>query len=253
MISTNTRDQMPGNLRRFLHEVSPQKQLEDLILTENVKQLCQELVEEQHRADLLRSHGVEPSNKVFLAGPEGNGKASLAEALAESLIVPFYRASPQGVIGSSPNETHHNLEHLVNYVCQRRCVLFFEGLEDCGRLGFVDLLESLPSYVTIIASTDHPYYVRQSLRSRFQLRIYLQKPNVHLLGEWFEGFQKRLGVDLGYTPKALAREVEGLSFNEVEDLGRAVYRRYVLDQPDADMKDIVRHMVTRWQPLRGSR
>jgi len=43
----------------LIFEVNPQKRFDDLIINEQTLKICQELIEEQNRADLLRSYGLE--------------------------------------------------------------------------------------------------------------------------------------------------------------------------------------------------
>jgi SpoVK/Ycf46/Vps4 family AAA+-type ATPase len=76
--------------RDFIVEITPQHRLEDLILPDVCRRGIEQLIEEQKRASLLRAHGLDPRHRVLLIGPPGNGKTSLAEALAEALAVPFF-------------------------------------------------------------------------------------------------------------------------------------------------------------------
>src|ERR1700687_6271847 len=46
--------------REFLAEITPQKRLEDLILSDDVLTAVRQLLEEQQRGSLLRAHGVDP-------------------------------------------------------------------------------------------------------------------------------------------------------------------------------------------------
>ncbi|MFN9610617.1 MAG: AAA family ATPase, partial [bacterium] len=54
---------------RLLLELRPQRRLEDLLLPATVLQACSELIEEHHRADLLRAHNLEPRHRLLLVGP----------------------------------------------------------------------------------------------------------------------------------------------------------------------------------------
>jgi len=50
--------------RTAFAEVRPRRNLASLVLPGVVRVACSELVEEHHRADLLRSHGLEPRHRI---------------------------------------------------------------------------------------------------------------------------------------------------------------------------------------------
>lgn len=248
-------------IESLLHEVTPQKRLDDLILPEDIKQICREVAQEHHRADLLRSYNLEPRNRVLLIGPPGNGKTSLAEAIAESLVAPLYVVRYEGVVDSYMGETAARLKKLVEYASTRKCVLFFDEFETLGKergdtqdtgeikrvvSSLLMQIDSLPSHMVVIGATNHPEMLDRAVWRRFQVRMDLPEPTLARLEEWFERFQRRLDLDLGYTAGTLAKRLQGSNFAEVEEFGTTVFRRYVLEQPDADMRDIISKTLQHW-------
>ena len=250
-----------GLIDNLILEVSPQKQLDDLILPEEVNQICREVVQEHHRMDLLRSYSLEPRNRILLIGPPGNGKTSLAEAIAASLMVPFYIVRYEGVVGTYLGETAVRLRRLVDYACTRKCVLFFDEFETLGKergdthetgeikrvvSSLLMQIDSLPTHVVVIGATNHPELLDRAAWRRFQIRMELPTPTRTRLEAWFTSFQCRLDTNLGYTPGTLARKLHGLNFAEIEEFGTTVFRQYVLGRPDVDMKTIVDRTLKQW-------
>jgi AAA+ superfamily predicted ATPase len=125
--------QVEANAESLLNEISPQKKITDLVLPKDIISICEQFIQEQYRVDLLRSYGLEPRNRILLVGSPGNGKTSLAEAIAESLMVPMYVVKYENIIGAYLGETALRLKKMIDYVSTRKCVLFLDEFETLGK------------------------------------------------------------------------------------------------------------------------
>ena len=251
-------DQRNGTLFR---EVTPQRKLADLIIPEEVKKICNSLIQEHHRTDLLRSYNLEPRNRILLVGAPGNGKTSLAEALAESLLVPLYVVRYESIVGTYLGETAVRLKKLFEHVVTRRCVLFFDEFETLGKergdlhetgeikrvvSSLLLQIDDMPSHVVVIGATNHAELLDRAVWRRFQVRMSLPAPTLARKAEWFEKFERRIKMSLGMSPMTLAKRFPGTNFAEIEEFGSTIYRQYVLDLPDSNLKAIVNKTLSDW-------
>ena len=243
-------------------EVIPARDLRDMILPVDAEATVQELVEEQFRADLLRSYNLEPRNRVLLVGPPGNGKTTLAEALAGALNVPLMLVRYEAVIGSFLGETAQRIGQVFEHARSRHCVLFFDEFDVVGKergdvhetgeikrvvSSLLLQVDQLPSYVVVVTASNHPELLDRAVWRRFQIRLELPMPKQGQVEEWFRRFEQRTGHSLGLSARSLAQRLRGLSFAEVEEFGTDVLRRIVLEQPDADCKAIVEQRLRHWK------
>ena len=246
----------------LLFEVEPRRTLASLLLNEAVATACRELVEEQQRKDLLRSYGVEPRHRVLLSGPPGNGKTSLAEAIATELLVPLFVVRYEAVIGSFLGETSGRLKRLFDFVRTHQCVLFFDEFDTLGKergdthetgeikrvvSSLLLQIDALPSHVVVVTATNHAELLDRAVWRRFQLRLAVPAPTVAQREEWFARLQKRLDAPLGMTPKALAAKLQASSFSDLEQFCEDIQRRYVLALPAANLKSIVVERLKQWR------
>jgi AAA+ superfamily predicted ATPase len=246
----------------LVHEVVPRRRLKELILPALVRKATDELIEEHHRVDLLRSYGLEPRHRVLLVGSPGNGKTSLAEAIAEALYVPLVVVRYEGVIGSYLGETALRLLRLFQYVATRHCVLFFDEFDTIGKergdthetgeikrvvSSLLMQVDELPSHVVVVTATNHPELLDRAVWRRFQLRLRLPRPAAAQIEEWFARFEADFGQSLGVPHATLAERLTGLSFAEVEEFGLDIKRRWVLEIPGGNVKRITTERLRQWE------
>lgn len=252
----------PEQSSGLLLKLDPTRTLADLILPPVVTQACGELVEEHMRAELLRSHGLEPRHRVLLAGPPGNGKTSLAEAIAEALTVPLFVVRYEALIGSFLGETATRLQRIFDSVRTYPCVLFFDEFETLGKergdthetgeikrvvSSLLLQVDALPSYVVVVAASNHPELLDRAVWRRFQLRLQLPSPTRTQLQDWIDRFERRLPGPLGHSSESISGKLEGASFAELDDFCTDIVRRYVLSREQKEIKQIVLDRLAQWQ------
>ena len=250
------------NEQSLFTEKTPKKRLDHLILPDSVRSVCQDLITEQNRADLLRSYGIEPRNKLLLIGPPGNGKTSLSEAIAESLMVPLLTVRYESIIGSYLGETASRLSKLFEYAKARECVLFFDEFETLGKergdihetgeikrvvSSLLLQIDALPSYVIAIAATHHDTLLDKAAWRRFQVRLEIPKPSRRNLEEYYRFFEREHDFNFGLQVSTLAKKTLGISYAEAEEFALSVYRQYILSLPNENIKLITEKVVRDWQ------
>jgi SpoVK/Ycf46/Vps4 family AAA+-type ATPase len=245
-----------------LAEITPRKALNDLVLSPPVRQAFDELVQEHHRVDLLRSYNLSPRNRILLIGPPGNGKTSLAEAIANALMVPFVLARYDALITSFLGETATRLRRLFEYAHTRRCVLFFDEFDTLGKergdihetgeikrvvSSLLLQIDDLPSHVVVICATNHPELLDRAVWRRFQVRMELSPPVGSQVEEFISMLANKMNLNLGSERQALARTLKGSSFSEIEDFVCDLARNYVLSLPSGDLGSIVTSKIRQWK------
>ena len=252
-----------GNARRqeALIELKPDVRIEDLVLSKTNRLSCEEFIEEQHRASILRAHSLEPRHRVLLCGPPGNGKTSLAEAIAEALSLSFFVVRYEAMIGSYLGETASRLKRIFDYARTTPCVLFFDEFDAIGKergdkhetgeikrvvTSLLMQIDDLPSYTIIVAASNHSELLDRAIWRRFQLRLTLNAPSQSDLIAYFRKFEKEMGRSLQKSPASIVKSLGAISYAEAEEFCRDVRRRYILAMGNKSLKAIVEERLDLW-------
>ena len=244
---SHIRDDYSAAIRDLVQEIVPSRRLSDIELAQIPRRVLTELVEEQKRAELLRSYGIEPRNRLLLSGPPGNGK-----------MLPFYVVRYEGVVSSFLGETAARLDNAFEFARSRRCVLFFDELDTIAKersdeheTGEIKRVVStlllqvdrLPAHVIFIGATNHSELLDRAAWRRFQIRTELAAPSRAQATQFLERLAARLGGNLGFAPRTLADKLAGASYAELEEFALDVRRRAILELPESNMRQIVQERL----------
>ena len=251
--SIKVRDGSGGIQRRYV-----ERSMSSLFLEKSTRKACQELVEEQARADVLRAHGIEPRHRVLLFGPPGNGKTSLAESLSSELALPLLIVRYDTVMTSYLGETAKRLRSLFDFVRTEPCVLFFDEFDAIGKergdlhetgeikrvvTTLLLQLDDLPSYCVFVAATNHPELLDRATWRRFEVRLKLDHPSDKQMIAYFAYRLREFNDKPGYTAKRLYSVVAPKSFSDAEDFFLDLHRRYALAQGRISFRTLVSDRV----------
>lgn len=248
-------------VRDFIAEVTPRRRLDELVLPESTRLAAYQLIEEQRRASLLRSHSLEPRHRLLLVGPPGNGKTTLAEAIAESLAVPYFVVRYESMIGSFLGETASRMKRVFDYARTTPCVLFFDEFDALGKergdthetgeikrvvTSLLMQIDDLPSYTVIIAATNHSELLDRAAWRRFQLRLTLPAPTSKDLSAFLNILLKRTDGKLGTSVDQAVKALGKVSYSEAEEFFLDVMRRQILALGERSAEEIAGEQLKLW-------
>lgn len=257
----------PSSIRDFFVEVAPRRRLDEVVLSVETREACDALIEEQRRADLLRSHGLEPRHRILLVGPPGNGKTTLAEAIAESLSVPLFVVRYESVIGSFLGETASRLRRVFDFARTNPCVLFFDEFDVVGKergdvhetgeikrvvSSLLLQVDDVPSWTIVAAATNHQELLDRAVWRRFQLRLNLPAPTESQIERFVvQYFDERYPLEFSrLTPELkgqIAQVLRGSSLAETEEFCKNILRHLVLSLGAESVTEIIRFELRQWR------
>ena len=245
-----------------MFETKPRCGISSLELSDVNRMACLSLIEEQQRSNELRDRMLEPRNRVLLVGPPGNGKTSLAGAIAEALAIPFFVVRYETMIGSFLGETGARLKKVFDYARSYPCVLFFDEFDTIGKergdvhetgeikrvvSTLLMMIDELPSSTVLIGATNHPELLDRASWRRFQLRLVLNQPDFSALVDYISKSVSVIDGRLCKHAEMIAGRLgKDVSYADAEEFCGDLSRRYVLDRNNIDSELLLYNLLSEW-------
>lgn len=252
---------LPDDVRVLVTEREPRRGLRDLVLAPEVRAEMMEFIHEFGQADLLRSHSLEPRHKLLLIGPPGNGKTSLAEALAYEAGLPILTVRYEAVLNSYLGETASRLKRLMDFAAAVPCLLFFDefdsvgkergDLQDVGEMkrvvgSLLVQLDAIPSPTLVVCASNHGELLDRAVWRRFDLKVLVGPPGPTEVNEWFTRLARSLGKDIEAARRSFIECMKGQSYSQIETFTLDIRRKLVLSGGATSAVDALRDGIKRW-------
>lgn len=205
VISLN--DLMDSNVRDLVYATKPQKNIEQIIISQENRLILERIFFEIKNKEKFNEYNLKTTNKIMLSGPPGNGKTSIAEAIAHKLDLPFISVNLSNIVSSHLGNTSSNLAKVFKSVQSFPCVLFFDEMEtllternntkqDVGEIARIvsSLLmeiDRLSHNVILVGATNHEDMLDKAVKRRFEVHLIINNPEKELKKEWIKMFKQQ--------------------------------------------------------------
>ncbi|MEQ6342836.1 MAG: ATP-binding protein [Gammaproteobacteria bacterium] len=192
----------------------PTRRLDEVVLSQEGRQAIEELLEQHHRGDVLRSYGLRPADRVLFCGPPGCGKTLTGEVIATELDRPLALIRLDSVVSSYLGETAANLRKVFDFIESVPTVALFDEFDALGKEradasehgelkrvvnAVLQMLDAYQGKSLIIAATNHEGILDSAIWRRFEEVLVFSPPNreelTQLLNIKLRGVRRDFEVD----------------------------------------------------------
>ncbi len=185
-------------LSELIEVFQPRIRVSDMVLSPNVKESLDKLINEQRKWEILRKHNLSPRRKLLLVGPPGTGKTMTAQALAGELGIAVYIIRLDGLMSKFMGESIAKLRLVFDAMQDHRAVYLFDEFDsigshrnhgqDVGEIkrvlnSFLINIEKDQSNSIIVAATNLPEALDKALFRRFDDVIHYPLPDIEQIIE----------------------------------------------------------------------
>jgi SpoVK/Ycf46/Vps4 family AAA+-type ATPase len=210
----------------------PSVDIESLRLDAVTRNAATEIIEENLLANELAARGIEPRTRILIHGSPGNGKTSLACAIATALGLTPYGASFGRLIESYMGATSANLTRLVDKMIGKLVVIDeFDALsstrfqaESASSKEYNTVVSSMLSLFDrtrngiLVATTNRIDIIDSAILRRFECQIHVPDPSTE---ELYSFVTYSLGLNHG-NELTLGLKSYSDAANEIARVKRAV-------------------------------
>jgi SpoVK/Ycf46/Vps4 family AAA+-type ATPase len=215
--------------------------LNDLVYPEALQDQLGELVDEVRHWPALDAAGVPRRNRVLLHGPPGNGKSTIAAAMAAELGVPLVITRIDSLVSSYLGETAANLRSLFEFAEAMPSVVLLDEFDSLGKErddpsdhgelrrvvnAVLQMIDKYRGRALLIAATNNPEILDPALWRRFDEVIAVPGPGLAEIGALLRRLlPKTVSSSVLQTS---AQQLRGSSYAAVEHVAQGARRRAVV-------------------------
>lgn len=241
-----------GELSDLVDVFNPKIKINDMILSPNVKEALEKIVNEQQKWEVLNQHNLSPRRKLLLQGPPGCGKTMTAQAIAGELGIPVFIVRLDGLISKFMGETISKLRIIFDAMPNHRGVYLFDEFDsigshrnagqDVGEIkrvlnSFLIYIEKDQSSSLIVAATNMPENLDKALFRRFDDIINYPLPNEDEIVETIKKNLRGFKFEERITYKNIASNAVGLNYSEIVKACEEAIKEMILSNRKKLAKD----------------
>lgn len=244
----------------LLEERAVVREEEDIVVSDGTHSALQEILMEHHRADVLRSYGMQPAQKLLFCGPPGCGKTLAAEVLAHSLSLPLVLVRLDSVISSFLGETASNLRKVFDYLSRHCVVALFDEFDaltkdrgdsaDHGELkrsvnAVLQMMDGYRGDSVLIATTNYESLMDKAVWRRFDEVVRFELPSLEQIKRLLS--LKLSGIRRNFEPEdtSLASRFKGMTHADIERVLRRAVKDMILSGREFLEKAHIEHALAR--------
>lgn len=209
----------------------PTRRLEDVVLSDENSSLLEEILQELHKSEILKSYGLYPVDRLLFCGPPGCGKTLTAEVVASELGLPLSIIRIDSVISSYLGETASNLRQVFDFISSVPMVVLFDEFDALGKErddaaehgelkrvvnAFLQMLDNFEGKSLLIAATNHDQILDPAVWRRFDEVLVFDLPNIEQLRRLLLAKLRGFRRDFEIEDAEFVSQLKGMSHADVE-------------------------------------
>lgn len=231
----------------------PSHDLSELIVSEDISDKIQRILNEYRNRKKLISYGLTNRRKILIEGNPGTGKTLTASIIASELSLPLYTVQMDKLITKFMGETSTKLRQVFDSIESTLGVYLFDefdaiGADRCldnevGEMrrilnSFLQFIEQDSSESIIVAATNNQKLLDQALFRRFDDVLHYMLPTSAEIKRLFEykieSYDNRFSIT-----KNVVNAAEGLSHADIARVCDDAIKNSILDDEPITSKTVI--------------